>query len=479
MPRSTKNSSRSTMSNESPPEDNSTKESITPEVPEGIDNNGNSNITESIAQGTTENDPSAEQADTSAAFATKDDTIVSTNQNETTDSNKVADKPKEKRSIPPAKARVRDDDDEESFVLVDHEEDEELDEDLDDDEFLDEDVDEDYDDDDQDEKPKAKKGKGSNKSKGRVDIGDVPSTCYTSLKSIIEFNKDLNPLGIVVNTSTTATMLMVFSNDRGDMYRCNEPKNMYAMKVFARTTDYHKRRVQNDSSVRSPKDSLITVVDTELSQLALKYPLFDKSQASKRAHLTFRRIMAAFNTSAHNSIGNMELRRIMFMYAKIRLGHKGHREETDNFGALAIAIKRRLVEDSHAKGEGAHIAIVFIHALLIDHAKMFNGFELPPVPVEAVLLEDDKTSKRVKSAKDRFGSHFLIEARDNIKDKLKTIVSTYGDLERDEIVPSRWIGQPHGKNAKDKKVAPTGSTTESKKRKRRTSVETFTKGVSG
>ena len=271
---------------------------------------------------------------------------------------------------------------------------------------------------------------------------------------VCTYDKAYNPIGIVM-APPNGRVLKVYAHDNGDMFRCNEPNNEIAKKILSATTEHKRNKTNVQSNVRGSKPSLKSVIASYQFDLKVQFPMLEDPKLTKRLMDSVHKIMAAFNTDRgpEDNIGNIELARIGYIFASIRLGVKGYRFNVDEFGAALTSANKYISTISKFKFQ--HMSYtqttMVVYNLLKGHFYHMKQLKLadPPSPDAEVPIDEDPTNK-VMTTKNK-SKTWIIESRPQVIESLNTIRAYYTEHERDEIKQKRWIANEQADPAGDKR----------------------------
>lgn len=246
----------------------------------------------------------------------------------------------------------------------------------------------------------------------------------------------LNPLGINLHVADKVTS-ETHINDEGTAFRCCETGNGYALQIFGYLAKIISFAAAHDIKFES-YGQIEHVVSQEFVRFNGLYPQTAKKNSNREAR-AFSDIFSGFNQCGTyaNIPCNAELRKILYMYAKMRTGAKGWRVYTDNFGALVWAIKIYFCEHTGQKGKTVGPYIPMTIALLNGHIKHCNlKITLPEMPPMNAKVKDDGTSV---PNNDAALVMFLKEANDDVITELNSIIDGYPAIELVQIEIKNWI----------------------------------------
>lgn len=255
---------------------------------------------------------------------------------------------------------------------------------------------------------------------------------------------DINPLGIyILPPGSVFTEAEVDEN--GNLFVCCESQNQYA-KELLHTIMHRKIEItKNKTNKRSAGDAMLQVINALMESQAKEYPHFDSTPIPKTDHRSLRfliKVIKGFNRpDAEEGVGSVEMHRLGWIYAQVRLGKiREYRTDADEFGAFIAAIKILFAKDVDQSLINLPLWILTLRLLLEGHFK-HTGDKIPladfPVGDEMPPPCPHSSRKIVKKTK----LPFQVENRKDVIKKLENYASKYVLLEKDRMPKARQIAQ--------------------------------------
>lgn len=276
------------------------------------------------------------------------------------------------------------------------------------------DDDEDEDDEDEDDRPRTWNDYPPLQAAVEADTFNLP------------FNKSYNPIGIHLDKNKQSVNLLGFQiKATKDIYRCNESNNITAHEFLYRLNTLMGS--SNDSDKRSPRHMIPDVMKQFMEHVSDEFPCLKDDSVTTRVMKYLYKILAGFNTFDSDYPGNMELRKLGTIFARIRLGKPGYRYNVDTFNAFVVAVSLHTMTSKQAVKDQLWLAII---------VKLFNGhlvhhklsFRVPSIDMNTKVLYD-KNSCTMK----RGSIYYMVEKRESVRKELVRYAKVYQDYERGSI----------------------------------------------
>jgi hypothetical protein len=278
-----------------------------------------------------------------------------------------------------------------------------------------------------------------------------PMTHYTKTTTrtvaVIAINLKANPLGLNLATRNSK-ICSVFAHPNGDSFRCNEPTNTFGVRIMSCTLESLRNSTDTTRNYRSPKPNLRRVLKALLDEMTLAHAAVDipKGTFSNRLVTAFEVIMKGFNSppdTARQLLGNIQLRRMGYIFASIRLGMRTYRRQVDEFGAAVAAIRIFFQKETKGKHHELKMWFTIAYHLLDEHGQAHAAFRLPklPGPIEPVAeahIEDDPHSV-VCQVKNKPKKWWYAESRPKVKEDLLNYIKEYEAIESDHWPESMHV----------------------------------------
>ena len=231
---------------------------------------------------------------------------------------------------------------------------------------------------------------------------------------LFPYNKKSNPVGIFVNREQTLVTMKVYKfKGTGDMFRLNEVGNMKAFAILSAVTKRYRQLIKENSKCRTPMQAIRDVISAYTDSVAVSHKNLELRNApiTNRVTKTFFKILAGYNTEETapdltvqdlnpDVVGNMQLRRIGYVFAKIRLGAVGYRHQANRYMAASVAIRSYVKWITKGKHETLCLWFVPLYDLLKGHIQHHKSFELPNHPLGMNETAMPKPSRNKNSTHD-------------------------------------------------------------------------------
>jgi hypothetical protein len=232
---------------------------------------------------------------------------------------------------------------------------------------------------------------------------------HAMLKTVpFPYNKKSNPVGIFVNREENRVPMKAYTfKETGDMYRLNEVDNTHAQVILSAVTKRYRQLVQENSKCRTPMQAIRDVISAYTDSVVVTHKNLDlrNEPITDRVTKTFFKILAGYNTEndeglTGDELGNMQLRRIGYVYAHIRLGTVGYRHQADRYMAASLAIRNYVQWFTKGNHDVLRLWFVPIYNLFKGHTDHHKTFELPNHPLGMNETDMPKPYRNKKSTVD-------------------------------------------------------------------------------